>query len=236
MRRSSVSALIVGMVTACSKADDRTPPGDPASTKSPRAALPAEAAKAPARPSVELPAKGFNVADVLGEDVAQVERILGTAEKLDDGRIYDGFARTAVMVMFEQNKAAMVEITAPGFSDTEANRAAVLAWAGATKEEALSSRSGVEIWTPGARNRYERRKTIGYSLGEFLNRTGAGGGHATGELATVMLVRPAYKRPCNRTTLAEFKTMAKREVGVDFAEAGFLTIQCDIDGPSITAR
>lgn len=115
----------------------------------------------PAASTMELPATGIDVHQVLGKPKAQVGRVLGHANELEDATLYDDFGRTAVTVVFERGKAVNVGVSPPGYNnDLEADTRAILAWLGADFDDDEWRRipGTVTVWEPAALERREKPK------------------------------------------------------------------------------
>ncbi|HWU90531.1 MAG TPA: hypothetical protein VN253_24870 [Kofleriaceae bacterium] len=226
-------AMAVSVCGCSSKDEAKSAPAQPESA--PAQPAPDEKPAVDEKPTVHLPANGFKVTEVFGKMSDQLDKVLGKSEKYDPGRIYDGFPHTAVTVEFENGKAVLVRVTAAEYSHTAANRKAVLAWAGADGADWSVDPGGgtLEIWAPGAQERYRTRMRVGEEFGDFLKRAGMVSGHARGEVGTVLLVRG---KPCDGAVLTRIRRDATRELAADFGALGFLAIQCGLDGPVLKLK
>src|ERR1043165_2171128 len=194
MRVVATTAVVFILVFACRGGDaPRENPGpqkvQPAegsttSTTAPSAsASPAAPPSASAPPSpkatAELPAKGFRLADVLGKTKRDVDRALGHGEQLDDGPWqYDGFGKVGLLVVFEAGHAVFVSVQAPEFHNSDADRAAVLAWMEAPDDVEFDQTHNFDfelgVWAPGAQDRQLARRALAEKVTEGLKSSVGG--------------------------------------------------------------
>ncbi len=211
------------------------------------AATPVQAAPDAPEPepvTVKLSELGLDVKSVLGKSPAQVAKLLGHAERSDVGVVYDSFPTTVVRVEFERGKAARVSVTASEYSNTEANRQAVLAWMGYdeldenSRWRVPSPESTVDVWDHGALERADARQEMGRRLEKFFSDIKYGSAHARGEVEATLLVRPYMGKKCDATALRAFVDLFKLKGSgsIDLAKLGFVKMQCGLDGPSITLK
>lgn len=210
-------------------------PATPAHSPAPAAPPPPPAVIAQ---TVELPARKLDAARVLGQDAARVARLLGRGTPGHPGMIYDGFDGVLVRVEFERRRAGLVLIQATGYRNTQVDRDAVLAWAGATEGMTWGiDRAGgtVEVWDPEVKKRSAERERVADAIGDYLSRVGVGSGHARGEVNTSFLVR-TRGTACTTAGLRKLVSAARDELGADLSKLGFVEVTCDLDGPRITLR
>lgn len=153
--------------------------------------------------TVELPPKGFSLADVLGKAKHDVDRVLGNGEQLDDGPWNYGFGKVGVLVVFEAGRAVFVSVTAPGFRNTDADRAAVLSWMQAPPDvdfDQTHKEFGFGVWAPGAQARQFERRKLAEAVSVHLQSSGIGLASAT---YTRLEVAFFSADSCTRATLAE---------------------------------
>lgn len=231
------SEEMVGPVTVATTA---TPPAPAAAA--PLAAAPAAPPRAPLviAQTVELPKRKIDAAKVLGKDAAGVARLLGRGERSQPGMVYGGFDGVLVRVEFERGRAALISITARGYSNTEVDREAVLAWAGASMTDEMTWRldrvgTTIEVWNRDAKTRSDERRRVAGAVGHFLSRVGIGSGFARGEVNTSFLVNQRAKG-CTTSDLRAFVADVRKELRADLAKLGFLEVQCGMDGPRISLR
>lgn len=181
------------------------------------------AAPAPAAiATVELPPKGFSIADVLGKTKRDVDRALGHGEQLEDGPWDYGFGKVAVLVAFEAGRAVFVSVTAPEFHNTETDRTAVLAWMQAPPGSDFDHTHNFDfelgIWAPGAQDRQLVRRAVAEAVTDGLRSSG-GGGTAAANYTRLEVSLP-NESSCTRAVLAE---LVRKHA---LKSAGFESLEC----------
>ena len=225
-----VIAVVLVLAPACRSGDaPRENPGPP---KVPPADVSAASATAPPAPpaptptspnaNVELPAKGFKLADILGKTKRDVDRVLGHGEQLEDGPWqYDGFGKVGVLVVFEANHAVFVSVQAPEFHNASADRAAVLAWMQAPDDVEFDHTHNFDfelgVWAPGAQDRQLGRRALAEKITEGLKSSIGGFASANYTWMEVSLREPDA---CTRSSLRQ---IAK---AYNVKSAGFEMLEC----------
>lgn len=231
------------LVVACSKGtppttDDPAQPSGPPDRKAAAPQLPvapprtgdARAARPPTS-AVELPPKGFELGAVLGKAKAAVDKVLGKSTQLDDGPwLYDGFPGVALHVVFEANLAVYVSVAAPGFHNTDADRATVLAWMHAPADIDFDRTTKFDfelgVWTPGAQARQLHRRELAQAITTQLK---AEGGLAAANYThlEVTLTQP------DRCTRDRLGRLAREH---ELKAAGFDTLECTLNDTTLHLR
>lgn len=173
------------------------------------------------RATVELPPKGFKLADVLGKAKRDVDRALGHGKQLDDGPWDYGFGKVAVAVVFEAGHAVFVSVAAPEFHNTEADRTVVLAWMQATDGVEFDHTHNFDfelgVWAPGAQDRQLARDAVAEQVTEGLKSSV--GGFASANY-TWMEVSLQDLDTCSRAVLGQIAR------AYDLKNAGFEVMEC----------
>lgn len=222
--------MLLVMVVGCSNHSDALldPPNQ--ATVAMKSPVPVDAFQ---RATVELPANGFNISAVLGADRKSVDKLLGHSEVMDDGGVmYDAFDKVALVVTFEYAKAALVTITANGYHDTDADRAAVFAWVHAPKDidvdktyaGAKDANFQIGLWLPGAQARQEERRAIAHNVNAFVRANNPAA--TVSASRTRLTVSPAVDdKTCDQRSLATLRDGLK-SINVDLEKSGFEAMEC----------
>lgn len=112
-----------------------------------------------APPPIALPSRTFPAKSVIGKGRAEVARILGPGKKLDDGTVFDRYAPTEVMVSFENERAAVIGISPPGYTGSEADRDALMKWCGLEfgDDWRMPPGESFQVWDSAALQRFSER-------------------------------------------------------------------------------
>jgi hypothetical protein len=196
--------------------------------------------------TMRLPAKRVLASDVLGKSRAAVRALVTKwaprAPHMEpgDGFIMEGSA--TVRVEYDERGTAVL-ISVIGDSDmttTDKEQREALSWLGVDEDKATwlydESLHEVVVWAEGAKERADERVRIAQALSDYMKRIGAGYGVARGDVKTVMLIEPGYKKPCTAQVLANYRRELEADAQVSFAKLGFVKMQCSLDGPSIPIR
>jgi hypothetical protein len=240
MKRMAIAALLMaacGSETSEPKSQPKTAPAVISD------AAPAVISIDAAVPTVHLSPKGIVAADILGRKQAEVDARLGASGELDasvhlKGRAYmvGGDAGVPVLVEFDKDKAVVVRIyPRGGFSITDPNIDAILAWAGADRSSdwfpnADGESEAIYIWDREARLRLtplleetaKLRSDIIEGLSTFFTQTNV---NATVRADGLELIFVAPKDECDRKTLQNFRKMLV-SFELDPSRA-FRTMKCD---------
>jgi hypothetical protein len=182
-----VIAGVLVLAFACRSGDaprenpepQKTQPGQLHAASSTPSPAPSAPAALPPKATIELPAKGFKLVDVLGKTKRDVDRVLGHGEQLEDGPWqYDGFGKVGVLVVFEVGHAVFVSVSPPEFHNSSADRAAVLAWMQAPDDVEFDHTHNFDfelgVWAPGAQGRQLARRALAEKVTEGLKSSVGG--------------------------------------------------------------
>ncbi len=176
------------------------------------------------RATVDLPPKGFVLADVLGKTKREVDLALGHGNQLEDGPWNYDFGKVSVVVVFEAGRAAFVSVTAPDFHNTNADRAAVLAWMNASPDADFDHMHNFNfelgIWSPGAQDRQLARREVAKTVTERLRESGGFGYGTVAANYTRLEVSLRDEDSCTRATLVELSRK------YNLKSAGFESLEC----------
>lgn len=201
-------------------------PPPPMTTTTTTAAAPPvpPAASGPPAPTatVELPPRGFTLADVLGKPKREVDRALGHNEQLEDGPWqYDGFGKVGVLVVYEAGRAVFVSVQAPEFHNSAADRAAVLAWMQAPDDVDLDHTQNFDfelgVWAPGAQDRQLARRALAQRVTDGLKSSVGGFASSTYTWLEVTLHNPDA---CTQAFLGRIAKV------YELKSAGFDVMEC----------
>jgi hypothetical protein len=183
--------------------------------------VPQASATAAPKATVELPATGFRLADVLGKTKRDVDRALGHGDQLEDGPWqYDGFGKVGLLVVFEAGHAVFVAVQAPEFHNSDADRAAVLAWMQTPNDVDFDRTHNFDfelgVWTAGAQDRQLARRALAVTVTEGLKSSLGGYASANYTWLEVSLRDPDT---CTRASLGRIaKTYDLKSAGFDVME------------------
>jgi hypothetical protein len=123
-------------------------------------------AKAPA-PRVTLPSRELFITDILGKSRRDLDTLLATAATTElDGRASYAIETTHLIVLFDNDRAAMVSIAPAHYVPDDANVDRVLAWLHADRTK-LQVETGdtVDLWNPPMHDRQLLRDAAARELG-----------------------------------------------------------------------
>lgn len=157
-------------------------------------------------------------------DVAVLVVELGRGEQLEDGPwSYGGFDRVLVTVMFDGERAALVQVESADPRVAPADVAAIRAWmhapADADYDHVHNFKTVVGIWAPGMQQRQLARREFASKLTETLGKKG--------EFAAangIDLEVSAPRGHCTRATLRS--VLASLDGASELKALGFAMIEC----------
>ncbi len=135
------------------------------------------------------------------------------------------------MVVFEAGKAAFLSVTAPGFTNSTADREAVLRWMNAPDtvdfDRTHNFTFELGVWAPGAQARQFQRRQVALAVADTLPAEFS----SASSNYTWLAVMPRQGSDCSRKAVQNLIKNHK-----ELKSSGFEIVECGFDGMKVKVR